>query len=304
MGAKAAELSVPKTQDEIKIESEGYNLFGTLQLPENKNNLSLVLLISGSGPTDRDGNQPNLTNHSMKYLAEELASKGIASVRYDKRGIAASSIPGFTNASVIFENYVTDAVNWIKHVKDQGKYEKIFVAGLSEGSLIGMLAAHRAGADGFISLNGPAHPADEIILNQIKNQGSSQQVLDQVKSITDKIKSGETIDEVPSYLMSLFSPDLQPYMKSWFNYSPAEEIKKLEKPVLIIQGENDIQVAPSEAELLKKACPNAVYVSVSGMNHILKTADANPQLNFATYNDPTLPVHETVVSEIVKFVQQ
>lgn len=304
LGAKAAELSMPKNQNGIKIESEGYTLFGTLQLPENKENLALVLLISGSGPSDRDGNQPNMMNNSLKYLAEELAANGIASVRYDKRGVAASTVPGLTNSSLIFEDYVTDASNWVKYFKAQKKYKKIVVAGLSEGSLIGMLATHRAGADGFISLNGPGRSADEVILNQISKQGSPQAVIDQVKGIIAKIKKGDKADNVPPYLMSLFSPELQPYMKSWFSYNPKVEIGKLEVPVLIIQGENDLQVEIDDAKMLNEASPNATYVSVSGMNHILKYSSENPQMNIASYNNPDLPVHETVVDEVVKFIKE
>lgn len=308
IGAKAAQLTFPKSsvneENEVSIESEGYTLFGTTNVPEAKKKLSVLLLIAGSGPTDRDGNQPNLTNNSFKYLATELGENGIATLRYDKRGIAKSSVPGFSNADVIFEDYVTDAVNWIKYLKTQNQFDKIYVAGLSEGSLIGMLAAHRAGADGFISLNGPGRPADEIILNQIGKQGTPQAVIDQIKGIVAKIKAGEKVEEVPPYLMSLFQPDLQPYMNSWFSYNPKTEIGQLVAPVLIIQGKNDIQVEVQDAELLKEGNAKADLKLIDGMNHILKNADANPQLNFATYTNPDLPVNEELIKSIVTFIQQ
>ena len=307
IGAKAAELVLPQpdpTSKEVSIKSKGIDLFGTMQLPETKKNLSVLLLISGSGPTDRDGNQPNLTNNSLKYLAEGLADKGIASIRYDKRGIAKSTYPDFNEALLVFDDYVADAVTWIKYLKTQKQFTKVYVAGLSEGSLIGMLAALQAGADGFISLNGPGQPADEIILNQITRQGTPQAVIDQVKSMIGKVKAGEHIDEVPPYLMSLFRPDIQPYLKSWFKYNPSVEIGKLNVPVLIVQGENDIQVEDKDAQLLKSGNDKAVLKLVEGMNHILKDAPKDLQQNFATYSQADLPLNKKIVNEIVTFIQQ
>ena len=307
IGAKAAELVLPQsllTTEEVTIKSNGFDLFGTLQQPETKKKLTILLLISGSGPTDRDGNQPQMMNNSLKYLADEMAARGIATLRYDKRGIAQSNVPGFSNADVIFEDYVTDAVNWIDYLKTQTKFDNIFVAGLSEGSLIGMLAAKRAGADGFISLNGPGRPADEIILKQIARQGTPQEVIDQVKSLIDKVKTGERFDDVPPYLMSLFQPDIQPYLKSWFAYNPAMEIGKLEIPVLIIQGENDLQVKVEDAQLLKAGNKKAKLTLMEGMNHILKDAPKEMQLNYATYTNPDLPLNKVLINGIVTFIQQ
>jgi alpha-beta hydrolase superfamily lysophospholipase len=304
IGAKAAELIFPSTQTEVSIQSEGYKLFGTLQLPEAKKELSILLLIAGSGPTDRDGNQPNLNNNSFKLLANELVGKGIASLRYDKRGIAKSYYPGFSNASILFDDYVNDASNWILYLKAQNKYTKVYVAGLSEGSLIGMLAAQKAGADGFISLNGPGRPADEIIINQVSNPHTPDEVVELVKSMINKVKAGEKVEDVPPYLMGLFNADIQPYLRSWFKYNPATEIGKLKVPVQIIQGKNDIQVQVEDAEMLKKSQPKAQLILVDEMNHILKNAPADPQQNFATYSNPDLPLNDKLVNEIVTFIQQ
>lgn len=304
IGAKAADTVLPQTSEQTVIKSEGFDLRGTFCLPTKENNFPIVLLIAGSGPTDRNGNQPNLTNNSFKYLAQELAQNGIASFRFDKRGIAESYYEGFTNASILFDDYVTDATNLIKYLKSDGKYNRVFVAGLSEGSLIGMLAAEKAGADGFISLNGPGLPADEIIITQMSNQGTPKEIIDQVKSMIAKVKAGESFSDVPPYLMGLFNPDIQPYLKSWFAYNPALEIGNLKVPVLIIQGKNDIQVQVADAEKLKSGNPNSTLLLIEGMNHILKNADANPQLNFATYNNPDLPLNEVLLNEIVKFIQK
>jgi uncharacterized protein len=131
LGAKTAEISMPHSKEskEISIVSKGVELKGTLTVPTNSKNYPLVLLIAGSGPTDRDGNQPRMKNNSFKKLSEALADKGIASVRYDKRGIAASYYLGFSNASVLFDDYVADAENWIHQLKANHKNSKIIVVG-------------------------------------------------------------------------------------------------------------------------------------------------------------------------------
>ncbi|MCF8357537.1 MAG: alpha/beta hydrolase [Prolixibacteraceae bacterium] len=303
LGAKTAEVLAQTNSSDVSIISEGIELHGTEEEPETKENFPVVLLIAGSGPTDRNGNQPGLTNNSFKLLAKELALNGIGSVRYDKRGIAQSHYEGFSNAAVRFDHYVTDAVNWINYLKENEKYSRVYVAGLSEGSLIGMLAAKQAGADGFISLNGPGRPADKIILQQVSRPGTPENVVDEVKTIIGKIKKGENAEEIPPYLMSLFNPDIQPYLRSWFRYNPSTEIGKITFPVLIIQGENDIQVSVEDAGLLKKGNPSAKKVIIPGMNHILKNAEDDFQLNYATYNNPDLPVNGTLVQELILFMQ-
>ncbi|MBN1924830.1 MAG: alpha/beta hydrolase [Prolixibacteraceae bacterium] len=302
LGAKTAEVLAKSNTSDISIISEGVELKGTTEEPDSKKNFPVILLIAGSGPTDRNGNQPGLTNNSFKMLAHELALNGIASVRYDKRGIAQSYYEGFSNASVRFDHYVTDAVNWIKYLKENEKYSKVYVAGLSEGSLIGMLAAEQAGADGFISLNGPGRPADEIIMQQVSRPGTPENVIEEVKTLIAKVKAGETTREIPPYLMNLFNPDIQPYLKSWFRYNPATEIGKLSVPVLIIQGENDIQVKAEDADILFNGNQSAKKVLIPGMNHILKNAEKDFQLNYATYNNPELPVNDELIRELVLFI--
>jgi len=244
-----------------------------------------------------------MTNNSFQMLANVLASNGIASVRYDKRGIAKSTYEGFSNASVRFDHYVDDATNWIAFLKQQKKFDKVYVAGLSEGSLIGMLAAAKAGADGFISLNGPGRPADALIMEQVSRPGTPIEVIDQVKTLLGKVKAGEKVEDVPPYLMNLFHPDLQPYLNSWFRFDPSAEIGKLTVPVLIIQGDTDIQVREADADLLGQGNKNAKKIIVPGMNHILKNAEADVQKNIATYNNPDLPLTPRLVDEVILFIQ-
>ncbi len=274
---------------------------GSLLIPDTQTPVPVVLLIAGSGPTDRNGNNPLMKNNALKMLATALYKNDIASLRYDKRGIGASREAGTDESHLRFDNYIQDAIAWINILKQNEKFSKIIIAGHSEGSLIGMVAAQQKSVDKFISLAGAGQPADQLIREQLKNQPSF--VLRQANPILNQLIKGKTTDSIPSYLNALFRPSVQPYLISWFKYNPQTEIAKLEKPVLIIQGTTDIQVGIQDAKALEEACHASKLVLISGMNHILKNAPADRQQNIQTYSQPNLPLNEIMVSTVVNFVK-
>jgi fermentation-respiration switch protein FrsA (DUF1100 family) len=104
-------------------------------------------------------------------------------------------------------------------------------------------------------------------------------------------------------LASLFRESVQPYMISWIKYNPQNEIKKLQIPVLLINGTKDLQVTVSEAELLKKAKPEAKLVIIENMNHIFKEIKGDDAENMKSYSDPNLPVTEKLVTAINLFIK-
>ena len=165
---------------------------GSLMLPEKNLSNSAVLLISGSGPTDRDGNNMGMTNNSLKMLATELSKIGIASIRYDKRGIGKSRDAGPKESDLRFENYINDAKGWIALLKNELKYTKIVVAGHSEGSLIGMVAAQDKNVTKYISIAGAGQAADKILREQLKNQPPSVSM--QINSILDDFVKGKMVE--------------------------------------------------------------------------------------------------------------
>ena len=136
---------------------------GTLLIPNAINDAPLVILIAGSGPTDRNGNQSFMKNNMLKKLAESLANSGIASFRYDKRIV--KQIRNKTiDKNIMFDDFVTDAKSVISYFKP--KFETIVVAGHSQGSLVGLLALED-GISGFISLAGAGKTIDQILIEQI-----------------------------------------------------------------------------------------------------------------------------------------
>lgn len=273
---------------------------GTLLYPATSKKVPVVLIISGSGPTDRNGNNPMMTNNSLKMLAEGLSEKGIASLRYDKRGIAESKSAGPKESDLRFETYVDDAEGWVDWLEKDGRFSEICILGHSEGSLIGMIAARKKGVDKFISIAGPGSPAGEILRDQLKAQ--SPMAFELASPFIEKLENGETIEDVPQMLQMLFRPSVQPYMISWLKYDPRKEIAKLNKPVLILQGTTDIQVPVTEAEKLAEANKQAKMHTLEGMNHVLKESEMDMQKNAQTYNNPTLPLKKGLVDAIAKFV--
>lgn len=276
-------------------------LYGTLTVPDVTKKCPVALIIAGSGPTDRNGNNPMMKNNSLKMLAEALAKNGIASLRYDKRGIGESKASAPTESVLVFENYTEDAKSWINFLKQDKRFSQLIVIGHSEGSLIGMIAG--AKANKFISIAGAGESADKLLKEQISSK-SNKQIEDMTFPIIDSLKSGNKVNKVDPLLNSLFRPGIQPYLISWFKYDPQTEIKKLTVPVLIIQGNKDLQVNVADAESLSKASKNAELAIVDKMNHILKIIDGDNKANFESYNNENLPISEELTNKIVSFIKK
>ncbi|MFP4556988.1 MAG: alpha/beta hydrolase family protein [Bacteroidales bacterium] len=286
--------------EDVSIRNDTITLYGTLLKPTHVKNPPIILFISGSGPTDRNGNQFGMVNNSIKLLAEELAIRGVASVRYDKRGVG-QSICNQEEIDVVFDNFADDAAAWLKMLNNNPNFSRVFVAGHSEGSLVGMLAINQISTDGFISIAGAGKRIDRIILEQISSLPDS--LLNESKSILDSLLIGRTVNNVPMQLFGLFRPSVQPYMISWLRYDPTEVLSKINIPQLIVQGTTDIQVPVENAKLLAVSNENANLEIIEGMNHVLKMAEADRMENIATYRNPSLPVSNKLVETIAKFVK-
>lgn len=293
-------------EEDITLHTPTGDIHGSLMLPEGETPCPVVLIIAGSGPTDMNGNTigARMTNNSLLYLAQELAANGIASVRYDKRGIGKSTAAGTKEEDLRFDHYIDDAAMWVDKLARDNRLNGVYIAGHSEGSLIGMIAAKRTAAvKGYVSIAGCGSPAYEILEQQLKSQPS--RVQQESAAICKELREGRTVEQVPAYLSALYRPSVQPYLISWFAYNPAVEIAKLNIPVLILQGDKDIQVSTEEAGKLHAAQPAATLHIIKDMNHVLKqcgTTDAKQQI--ATYSNPTLPINPELVSHIVKFIKE
>jgi uncharacterized protein len=290
-------------EEEKTLTTATGELKGTMLLPQKGKKYSIVLIQAGSGPTDRNGNIGNaLKANTYRLIAEALAKKNIATLLMDKRGIAKSMKAMKAESELRFEDYSNDLFGWIKLAKQDTRIGKIFIAGHSEGSLVGMLAAQKEKVDGYISIAGAGEPIDKIIVWQVAQQSKEGSLL--VDSLFTRMKNDQKIDTVPPFLMSIFRPSVQPYISSWIKYNPCTEITKLTIPVLIIQGSNDIQVTISQAENLRKCLPKAQFKIIDGMSHILKQAPLDRAKNAATYTDTNLPLMPGLVDILENFILQ
>ncbi|MEN1968103.1 alpha/beta fold hydrolase [Lentibacillus sp. N15] len=289
-------------EDFLSIETTTGTLYGSLLTPEEGEQFPVALIIPGSGPTDRNGNSPGIAgkNDSLKLLAEGLAENDIASLRYDKRGAGKNTQAVTDEKDMRFDQFVTDAKQWITELQEDSRFSDIIVIGHSQGSLVGMLAAEESDVNAFISIAGAGHSLDDVLGEQLKTlpddlQAESQQILQQ-------LKQGKTVTNVDSRLQSLFRPSVQPFLISWMKFDPAREIARLDMPTLIINGKNDLQVAVQDAEELAAANLDAKMMLIETMNHVLKEAPTDREGNIATYSDLTLPLAEGLLNAITTFL--
>lgn len=287
-------------ESDFNLQTPTGTIYGTLSLPAVPH-APVVLIIAGSGPTDRNGNSSmaGIDPDTYKLLAAGLAARGLASVRYDKRGIGASIAAGTSESNLRFDMYVDDAAAWLEKLHADARFSKAVVAGHSEGSLIGMIAAQRAPLSAYVSLEGAGRPAPALLREQLKRNLPGS-LYTQSDAIIAQLQEGHTVANVPAELNSLFRPSVQPYLISWFKYDPAEEIAKVRVPVTIVQGTADIQVSMIDARALKAAAPSARLVVVDGMNHVLKHApDTSSQSAIlAGYTNPNLPIEPRALDAV------
>jgi uncharacterized protein len=291
------------TADNIILETSTGKLYGSLSVPTTNKKMPVVIIIAGSGPTDRNGNSGKaVTGNSYKILADSLLKNGIASLRFDKRGAGKSMGAVKSMVDFRFKNYIDDATEWIQLLQKDKRFSGVVVAGHSEGSLVGMIAAKNTNANKYISIAGAGFPIQEVLKKQFAAQPEAYR--EALLTRLDTLISGKLLTNVPKEFYSIFSPTLQPYLMNWFTYIPAVEIAKLTIPVLILNGTTDIQVGMEEAENLHKHCKQSKLVIVNGMSHLLKEAPADRMKNLATYSTtPNEPIKIELVQAIVKFVK-
>ncbi|WP_193394225.1 alpha/beta hydrolase [Pseudomonas asplenii] len=289
-------------QRPIELDTGTGELFGSLLLPKSDRPVPVVLIVAGSGPTDRDGNNPDGgRNDSLKRLAWMLARHGIASVRYDKRGVAASlaATPNERNLSV--QAYVADTVAWGEKLKADPRLGQLILLGHSEGALIATLAAPKLAAAGVISVSGSGRPVDQVLRQQLARRLPPALML-RSNELLDSLKAGHPDANIPQPLEPIFRPSVQPYLISLFRQDPAAAFSHLTMPALIVQGRNDIQVSVDDAKALQAAKPDAQLAIIDGMNHILRIVPDDIRQQLASYNNPQLPLAAGLEKPITGFI--
>nr|WP_321247444.1 alpha/beta hydrolase [uncultured Psychroserpens sp.] len=288
--------------EEIQMENDGFTLPGTLTYNSNLETQPLVIYVHGSGGVDRNGNQPaaGVNPNYIKQLNDSLTLKDIAFYRYDKRTSSQANIMKFIS-KMYFEAFVEDLNMAIDTFKDDKRFSSITLIGHSQGSLVSMLANHND-IDKFISLAGPGRTIDKSLTMQITEQnGDSLGAI--LTSHFKELSNNGSVEKVDPRLMAFFNKPTQPFIKSWMRYNPLEEIKKLKMPILILNGDKDVQVTLEDAKALYAANPKSKMVIIENMTHTLKIIDKDSD-NYSTVLKPNFPLSQKLISTIEAFVKE
>lgn len=306
LGASA--LAGGSSSKEVTLEVVGAKLSATLQQPSyhSGKKAPVALILAGSGPTNRDGNSMAGAGGTYRKLAEYLSTRGIASLRPDKRGIGKSLPQDNREEALSFEDYVNDARAWISWLAMQPKLGPVVVIGHSEGGLVTLAALQKEQPiAGAVLLAAPSETIGKTISRQIKeNPNNPPEIIAEAEEVLRELERGRNVNKVSQPLMPLFRPSVQPYLKSLMTYEPLKLAAKVKTPMLIVQGDRDLQIRPKDAQLLKASAPNAKLHIVSGVNHVLVPAPQELKANFATYGDPNLPLARGVVLPIAEFISE
>ncbi|MFN3209424.1 MAG: alpha/beta hydrolase [Roseovarius sp.] len=297
-------LPLPALSEPVQIEGPSGPLEAELLRSEGARHV--LVIVPGSGPVDRDGNGPQLglSSDSYRLLAEALQAEGIPSMRIDKRGFFGSAAAVSDPEDVTIAAYARDARDWVGRAAEEAPC--VWLAGHSEGGLVALMAA-QAPPDslcGLILMAAPGRPVGQLMLEQFAANPANAAVMPDLEALVDELEAGRTVapDKLDPTLRPMFTEGLQRYMTDLFAHDPIELAQAWTGPVLVLQGDADLQVKVEDARRLAEAMPQAETTTLEGATHMLK-ADV-PGQPFASYQNPDLPLHGQLVSDIVTFVTE
>ncbi|MCW3846224.1 lysophospholipase [Sphingomonas sp. LB-2] len=282
-------------------------LAGTLLDPDPKG--PLVLLIPGSGPTDRDGNNPlGVAGGPYRQLAEALAARGVATLRIDKRGMFGSGAAIANANQVTMADYAADAHAWVEAARKRTGRACVWIAGHSEGGLVTLIAAQNPqGICGIVLIAAAGRPVGTIMREQFRANPANAPILASALGMIDALEAGRHVDPatLTPPLGQYFPESVQDFMIDQMRYDPAALAAKLHLPVLVVQGDADIQIGVGDAKALAAAAPGAKLAIIPGMTHVLRIASGpGPAASVATYRNAALPAAPVLVDAIAGFVKR
>jgi uncharacterized protein len=269
-----------------------------LTVPSEVERPPVALLIAGSGSTDHDGNGPQIKPATLKKLAEQLAARKIATLRYDKRG-AGGWKPEFGRPEDFrFKDYVDDAAALVNYLRSGGKFSKIILVGHSEGGLVAILTARRVPVDRLVLLATAARRQGDLLKAQLEKT-LAPDVYKPIAEAIDAIMSGQIVDPLPQGLS--IPPAMQPGIASAFTEDPIVPLKLIDQPTLIVGGGRDRQVARLDFLALGTASPAAKTLWLPEMNHVLVDV-ADEADDLAAYNQAERALDPAMIDAVAAFV--
>jgi uncharacterized protein len=291
---------------QVSVEGPSGVLKGTLSSPEGGPKAPVAIIIPGSGPTDRDGNNPlGVTAASYRLLADALSAKGVSTIRIDKRGMFGSGAAAADADNIRMSDYAADVRAWRAEAQKRASAPCAWLIGHSEGSLIALITAREPeGICGLVLVAGAGRKMGDILREQLKANPANAPILPQALAAITELEAGRRVDVSAMHpaLMALFRPSVQGFLIDQMSYDPAAVLARYTGPVLVLQGTTDLQVTMQDAQRLAGARPGITMVALEGVNHVLKLAPAERAANLATYGNSALPIAPSVVEAITTFL--
>lgn len=304
----ACAQEAPSPGDPIEAQGPAGTLRGSFLAPTANANGAVVLIIPGSGPTDRDGNNPmGIRAGTYRLLAEGLAAQGVASVRIDKRGMFASAAPGIDANAIVIDDYAADIAAWTAAIRERTGARCVWLAGHSEGALVALVAAQTdVNVCGIVLIAGGGRRLSDVLREQLRANPANASLIEESERIIRELEAGRRVPaaQISAPLQPLFRENVQGFVISLFSYDPPALLRAYQGPVLIMQGTTDLQVTMQDAELLAAARPGLEIVRLEGVNHVLKEAPMDRGANLATYSNANLPLAPSIVERIAAYIQQ
>lgn len=302
-------------QEELTASGPMGPLAGTLTIPAGDGTIPdgvpVVLIVPGSGPTDRNGNSPlGIAAAPYELLARALAARGYPTVRVDKRGMfrSAGAIPDANDVTIAA--YGDDVLSWTQAIRARLPQDTgarcVVPLGHSEGGLVVLAAIARLPDPcGLILVSTPGRPLGDVLRAQLRANPANAPILAEAEAAIASLEKGQTVDTaaLSPALHPLFAPQVQGFLIDSFAYDPAVLAAQIKVPMLIVQGTNDIQVSVADARALADAAPGATLALARGVNHVLKhVPDGDMSANIASYATPALPIAAGVVDAVAQFL--
>jgi fermentation-respiration switch protein FrsA (DUF1100 family) len=304
----------------------GNTLAGTLTIPPGKGPFPAVLLISGSGPNDRD--ESALGHKPFLVLSDYLTRKGIVVLRADKRGIGKST---GDLAKATYADFAADAEAGVQYLKTRAEVDphRIGLIGHSEGGTIApMVAAGDPGVRFIVLMAGPGVRGDQLVVEQkrlieeasgVTKEQAAQDAVRQRElfALVENEKDGSVLDkelraklagQIPEAQVDAAIQDLtSPWFRYLLTYDPATALRKVACPVLVLNGEKDLQVPPAQnLPAIRKALENGgnkhfEVDELPGLNHLFQTAKTGAPAEYAEIEETMSPVAlDKIASWILK----
>jgi len=288
------------------IKSGGLGLAATLTLPRGAAGpIPVAVIIAGSGPTDRNGNSVlGIRPNSYAQLAWRLAERGIATLRYDKRGLPGTQ-GTFDIRQMTLEDFAADARSAAESLARDPRFSRVVLVGHSEGASLALIAARQgAPVAGVVHVSGLGRPLGEVMREQLSRQFDSATLVRYDTAMKYYLRGDQPAD-VPEHMAMLFVPVNRTYMRSMSAFDPPAAIRAVRQPVLLVQGESDLQATVADAERLHAARPDARLVLMPDVNHVLKhIADRTVTGQMSTYQDPGIPIVPQAVQAIADWISR